>query len=410
MPKSSNLSSKHDTTLNQSTWIEQLMVAVNAACHTSADSSNRIAAVCELIMRVLSANKDKDAVLFKALDDLFEQDTVAYELLADCIEYCVQSTVSADGKMNTLLAIPVLVWSSSGLPSGKIDTASIVALTAAVQKHWLTDNTEIHISHTLYTPDNLPDGFHDTYQLAHQYFSQVVNGNGATLSDARHHHPPLPSDSTEHPHDAGSHALADNRFILAVVRHMPDVSPIKLLLNEQGEPDFSRQESIWRELAHGVLAPYFIGCAYDVMPPQPYYEANRNAELAIRGFSLHAAILTLITQMEITADDLRVVIGACYDTEFEEYRISLLLKQDDTVLQGIAWPLLGREETQEELLEEILAHLKALGVHRIRVLEDNLSVEYCEDCETALFPDLEGELVHISPPDDEDNPSRYIVH
>lgn len=404
MSKLSKPSSKNDKTPTQRVLTEQLVVAATTACNTVSGTSNRVAPVCEMIMHVLSINKDP--VLFNALEMLWEQNTIAYELLADCIEFCVQTTLSADGKVSTLLAIPVLVWSSNALPSGTLDTASVLALSKAVHQQWLTDATEIHISHTLYTPEHLPDGFYDTYQLAHAYFAQAIKGQHL-VSNFK----PQPSlDETEHHHNTGNHALADNRFILAVVRHLPDVSPIKLLLNEENKPDIALQESLWREIAHKALAPYFVGCAYDVMPPQPYYEANRNAELAIRGFSLHAAILTLITQMEVTADDLRVVIGACYSSQFEEYRISVLLKDDDTVLQGIAWPLLGREELQEYLLEEILAHLKALNIHRIRLLEDTIFMEYCDDCETPLFPDTEGDMVHITPPDDEVNPSRYIVH
>ncbi len=404
MSKSSKSSSKNDKILNQRALTEQLVVAATTACNTVSGRSNRVAPVCEMIMHALSMNKD--GVLFNALEMLWEQNTIAYELLADCIEFCVQTTLSADGKVSTLLAIPVLVWSSNALPSGVLDTASVLALSKVVHQHWLTDATEVHISHTLYTPDNLPDGFYDTHQLAHTYFVQAIKGQSLASNFK-----PQPLDETEHHHNAGNHALADNRFLLLVVRHLPDNSPIKLLLNQENKPDIALQESLWREIAHKVLADYFVGCAYDVMPPQPYYEANRNAELAIRGFSLHAAILTLMTQMEVTADDLRVVIGACYSSQFEEYRISLLLNKDDeTVLQGITWPLLGREELQEDLLEEILAHLKALNIHRIRLLEDTIPMEYCDDCETPLFPDTEGDMVHITPPDDEVNPSRYVVH
>ncbi|MEY3996519.1 MAG: hypothetical protein RL344_862 [Pseudomonadota bacterium] len=405
MSKSSKPSSKNDKTPTQRVLTEQLVVAATTACNTVSATSNRVAPVCEMIMHVLSINKDP--VLFNALEMLWEQNTIAYELLADCIEFCVQTTLSADGKVSSLLAIPVLVWSSNALPSGTLDTASVLALSKAVHQHWLTDTTDVHISHTLYTPDYLPDGFYDTHQLAHAYFAQAIKGQNLV---SNFKFKPQHLDDIDHQHGTGNHALADNRFILAVVRHHPDINPIKLLLSEENKPDLALQESLWREIAHTVLADYFVGCAYDVMPPQPYYEANRNAELAIRGFSLHAAILTLITQMEVTIDDLRVVIGACYSSQFEEYRISLLLKNDETVLQGITWPLLGREELQEDLLEEILAHLKALNIHRIRLLEDTIPMEYCDDCEAPLFPDTEGDMVHITPPDDEVNPSRYVVH
>jgi hypothetical protein len=378
---------------------QQLLNAAIAAAQTATENdSEKLSFVMhELIVSLLDAGKD--AQLFAALDTLWEQNQAAYELLADHIEMSIETDSCANGDAYFFIAIPILVWSRNTLPSGQMDSSSIQALTTAVKNYWLSDISQLFIGNTLYTPDTLPDGFCATQKIAAKHFELAKKGRPLNVKVA--------SAIT----DRDNNYLADSRFLLAVARGDPSQPFFKVLLNAEGETDLLQHELLWREVAHPTVAPYFVGCAYDVMSPKPYYQANRSAELAIRGFSLHAAILMVMTNMEVTADALRVVIAPCHGNQFEEYRVSVLLKDDNAVLQGVTWPLLGREETQAELLEEILAHLKALGLNRIRLIEDEMSMEYCDDCEAPLFPDPDADMVHAgNPDDDEPNPTRHIVH
>ncbi len=379
---------------------QQLVDAAITASQTISenDIENEAALLRHLIVTILQTGKDSQ--LFGALDALWETNQTAYEVLADHIEMSIESAASDDGKLQLFLAIPILVWSRNTLPAGKMDAASITALKQAMKTHWLADAAELYVGDTLYTPDTLPDGFCSTYKLANKHFVQAEKGlallakkDGASTG-------------------RGDLFLADSRFLLAVVRGDSPDDFFKVLLNAEGNTDLATQETQWREKAHDTVAPYFVGCAYDVMPPKTYYEANRSAELAIRGFSLHAAILMVMTDMEVTADELRAVIAPCHSNQFEEYRISILLKDDPTVLQGVSWPLLGREETQVDLLDEIMAHLKVLGLSRIRLLEDEMPMEFCDDCEAPLFPDPDAEMVHVGQPDDgsDGNSTRHTVH
>jgi Protein of unknown function (DUF2863) len=115
--------------------------------------------------------------------------------------------------------------------------------------------------------------------------------------------------------------------------------------------------------------------------------------------------------LELAADQVRAVIAACHSTHFEEYRISLLTKTGTEILQGVTWPLLGREETQDDLLAEIQANLKALGITRIRMVDEQLAMDYCDDCGTPLFPDLNAELVHPGSPDEDEHDAKdRVVH
>ncbi len=181
-------------------------------------------------------------------------------------------------------------------------------------------------------------------------------------------------------------------------------------LNATGDIDLDAQAEQWRPAAAAAVRKQFIGTAYDVMPPEGYYEANRSAELEIRGFSLHACALMMMTTLELGPDQLRAVVAACHSTQFEEYRISLMTKDSHAVLQGITWPVLGRTETQDDLLVEIKAHLTALGIQRVKFIDEALPMEYCDDCSTPLFPDQHAELVHPSSPDTDEEGEGHSPH
>jgi hypothetical protein len=387
---------------------------------------SRHQAVCLLIE--MSLQNGKDSHLFAALDALFEQNSAAYEQLADHIEYCVQSQYTDDGYVNVLMMVPVLVWSSNQLPSGKVDMTVINAFSKALKDNWLTDDATVLVSDILHTPDTLPEGFCDTYAFARTHFALADKGlalnapvpkmtKGAKTSkhamEPKNKLSETAHNTSDDDNDNDNGYLADSRFLLAVVRGRHDQDIFKGLLDKDGNVDMAAQEIAWTTAATPALAPYFVGCAYDVLPMEPFYPSSRTTEMAIRGFSLQAAALMVMTSMEVSADELRAVIAPCHGSEFEEYRISILLKNNDAVLQGITWPLLGREETQEAMLEEILGHLKNLGVHRIRLIEDAMPMEYCDDCEAPLFPDPNAEMVHQGTSDDDDdepNPARHTVH
>ncbi len=340
----------------------------------------------------------KDGTLFAALEVLWEEHPDAYERMADLAENCVQSKTYDDGTVSLLIAIPVLTWSRNQLPIGKTDDATVTALKRAIKTHWLADGVTLTMGHTLYGPDDLPEGFVGTAKLAKKHFDDALVGK-----DSPHTHKPSAYDDDPF--------LADCRFWLGVLRAKAGAPLFQAQLSPTGKLDLDAQETAWRSEAAAAAHKLFIGCAYEILPPEGYYEACRSAELDIRGFSLQASALMMMTSLELGADQIRVVIAACHSTHFEEYRISLLTKSSNEVLQGVTWPLLGREETQDALLEEIHANLKALGITRIRMVDEQLPMDYCDDCGTPLFPDLNAELVHPGSPDEDDhNAKDRVVH
>ncbi len=351
----------------------------------------------DLVQAALQAGKDP--TLFVALDTVWEdKHPDAYERLADLIENCVQTSTHDDGTVSLLIAIPVLTWSRNDLPSGQTDATTHAAVKHAVQNHWLAKGVRLNLGHTLYSPDALPDGFVATYKLAQKMFADALQNTDTAHNKSQFSEPDAPF-------------LADCRFWLGVVTAPLGAPIFQAQLNAHGDVHIEAQVAAWRPQITAAAHKLFIGCAYEIMPPEGYYEANRSAELDIRGFSLQASALMMMTTLELPADQIRVIIAPCHSTQFEEYRISLLSKNSPEVLQGVAWPLLGREETQEDLLLEIQHVLEALGITRIRIVEQALSMDYCDDCGTPLFPDLAEELVHPgSPEEDEQTAKHRILH
>ena len=75
------------------------------------------------------------------------------------------------------------------------------------------------------------------------------------------------------------------------------------------------------------------------------------------------------------------------------------------MLHVVSWNIASFKKTQ------IQANLESLGIQRVRIIDEQLPMDYCDDCGTPLFPDLNAELVHPGSPDeDEHSPSSRVVH
>ena len=102
------------------------------------------------------------------------------------------------------------------------------------------------------------------------------------------------------------------------------------------------------------------------------------------------------------------MIGPCYDTRMEEYRVSLGPLDSNAVYHGIVWPLLGNEDEATDVAGEIESVLREAGVRDIRFLDHHFPMEFCDDCGAPLFPDSEGELVHAEMPEEAASPSPHL--
>ena len=343
----------------------------------------------------------KDTSLLAALDDLWHDHPKAYELLADLIEDRIQTQQVEGEPVAVLVLIPVLTWSRNALPSGKTDAKLVEELKSCLQLHCLAPSVSLCLGHTLYTPDSLPEGFAHTAKWARSYFDAARLGK-----DVPH--------GKRNPPEDEAYFLADCRFWAGIVR-APAGAPL-FQWQHTAKLSATQATSIkqnWVVQAALAMQPMFIGCGYEVLPPAGYFSACRASESQIRGFSLKASAHMIMSSLDLTPEDLRVVVGACWGTEFEEYRVSLLVRDNDTVLQGVCWPLLARTggdaESPDQMLADIMQVLNELGIQRVRVLEPQLAMEFCEDCGTPLFPDPAAEMVHTGSPDEDDVDTPSLV-
>jgi len=206
--------------------------------------------------------------------------------------------------------------------------------------------------------------------------------------------------------------LADTRYVVGVA------------LAEQGKPVFRWQESPgdtssdrsacqtqWAAQIQPTIAQLLPGCGFECLLPDAYYVSNREADRRVRPLALQAAVAWLESTLNLPSSQLRAVIGACGEDRADEYRIGFTTRQSNDVIYGCVWPLYGRDDTAEaqddELYEsdpsdDVVTHLKTLGVTDFRRLPGLLPPEFCEDCGAPYFPNPLGEMVHAELPEDAD--------
>jgi hypothetical protein len=196
--------------------------------------------------------------------------------------------------------------------------------------------------------------------------------------------------------------LADSRYVLAAIV-VPQGAPIYHWQQTGVDPDAKTAAiEAFREQLAGILAPVMTGCRFRVLAPNAFHAALRLGDRELREFSLDAAISFLKLSYELDPSTLQATVAAYEekrDLPTTEMRIGISrVADDDVVIEGVVWPLLGDDE--ERSLEEIEALLKRLGINRIVTHAHRFPLEYCDDCGAPVFPNPSGHSVHTEPPED----------
>lgn len=368
---------------------------------------------------------DHQNTLDSALDKLFSVDPIAYDVLMESIESVSSSaTLQHEDKQYEalLLAFPVLAWTRFSIYSGPISGDTLITIAAQLHAHLLADDTRVALAPTLYSIDQLPRTHAETHALttrmAHAALGEVVLK-------------PIVNPPETAPF------LADTRYILATVvvpaggalfRWQADDAPLDIVSLRS-----SAMEQL-RAQAQPTIERLLPGCGIELMMPEAYYVACRDADRAIRPMSVHSAIHYLTHLLGVEADGLSAIIGAFgdegSDLRVDEYRISFTVLQQPDVVYGIVWPLYGQEEDSEEpvalaasLIEPILSGamvdvpspitqlvlaLRANGITDIMRHHERFPMEFCDDCGAPLFCDRDGDLVHAELPEDTPQPSGHL--
>jgi hypothetical protein len=328
---------------------------------------------------------DEDA-LNSALDHLYSADARAYEELADFTESRAESGVRDDlGQDVLLIAAPILAWSRYRIPTAPIAPAVLANLRVHLQAHVLASGVSLAVADYLFSPDQLPQGYCATARLAEALGAVAQAGQD------------LHVDSEGMPETA--QFLSDTRYLLAAVA-APRGAP---LFAWQESAKTSRDQALaqWRSQGGACLAPLLPGCALEVVLPEAYFAASRQADEASRPYAIQASVAYLGTTLESPAAQLRAVIAPFHDRQLEEYRIGFTLRDKEEVVHGVVWPLLGAEDENSDAPGHIEAVLKECGVGEIQNLEHRFPLEYCDDCGAPLYPSPEGEVVHAEMPEEQ---------
>ncbi len=346
----------------------------------------------EAIDRLL-AEHDEEA-LNAALDQLYAKDARGYEELADFIESRTETADTLDDKHDVLLiGAPILAWSRFRIPSNTIPAAVLANLRVHLQAHILSSDAKLALADYLFSPDQLPRGYCATGE-----FADAIGRAALAAKDLRIETEGMP-DTT--------HFLSDTRYLLAAIA-VPKGKPFF----SWQEPGGSRDDALdrWRSQGGASLAPLLPGCATEVVLPEAYFAASRQADRESRPYAIRASVAFLGAELETPATNLRAVIAPFHDRELEEYRIGFARRDDDKVVHGVVWPLLGAEDENSDIPAQIEAVLRDCGVGDVVFLDHRFPLEYCDDCGAPMYPSADGEVVHAEMPEEHGDSAPRHLH
>lgn len=328
-------------------------------------------------------NSGSEESINAALDHLFTASMRAYGVLADAIESSAEQTQLPNGREVMLLAAPVLAWSRFSIPAMTLPAKVLNNLRVHMQAHVLADGIKLTLADTLFSPDQLPQGYCETAKFT-QRFAQLTPDAQVLQID--------PGSLPE-----TGRFLSDVRYILGAIE-VPQGAP----LFRWQEADGTREEAAnqWSTQAGACLAPLLTGCAMQMVMPDAYFAACRQSDRASRPYSIQASTAFLSTTLEVAPSELHAIIALFHDHQLEEYRVGFATKDNGNVVHGVVWPLLGPEDDAAEVPGQIEAALKESGIQHITQLDSRFPLEYCDDCGAPLYPSAEGEAVHAELPEE----------
>ncbi len=347
----------------------------------------------ELVDSLLQSGAEDD--LNAALDRLFDTNPTAHDELADMIEARAETGTLAHAGQDfdiLLFAAPVLAWSRYSIPSGTLPKSALEALHTQLGAHAFAAGAQIALSDYLFSPDQLPRSFCDTWQLTRELGTAALEGRNLSL-DTRSF-------------EETNRFLSDVRYLVgAVAIHRGQ--PIFRWNEKDGSRESAQKE--WIKQGGPNFEPLLTGCAYQPLIADAYHAACRAADKASRPYSLRASVAFLQTTLGVSADKLRAVVGPFHDQRLEEYRIGFGPRDRDTIHHGVVWPLLGTEDENTDVVGEIETVLRECGLKEIVFHDHPFPFEFCDDCGMPLYPNAEGEVVHPEMPEQgHDAPSQTL--
>lgn len=212
-----------------------------------------------------------DQNLEAALDQLYDADPAGYSEFIYAIEAAIECSILTheDRRYDVLMfAVPVLTWSRFSIPSGPVTEAVLAKLRVQLQTHVLAANVQFVLADCLFSPDQLPRGYHLTHELASKLWAAAVAGERDL-----HMNPRQLAET--------GRFLSDTRYLLGGIA-VPQGKPMfRWQADGTGEPrgssspvpKFSKEEIVQAWQTHGVeaLRPLFQGCAFELLIPDGFF-------------------------------------------------------------------------------------------------------------------------------------------
>ena len=349
--------------------------------------------LADLVDKLLHDGAEDD--LNASLDRLFDSHAAAHDCLADIIESraecCVLSHQGQDFDI-LLFNVPLLAWSRFSIPAGTISKSALQMLKVHLGAHVFSASAQLALADYLYSPDQLPRSFVDTWQLMRDLGGSALCNNVLKL------------DVSVMPET--NQFLSDTRYLIgaiAVPRGMP-------LFRWNESENCTRESALreWVKQGGPCLEPLLTGCAFQTLLADAYHAACRTADMASRPYSLRASVAFLQTTLGKPAEALRAVIGGFHDKRLEEFRIGFGPRDGDAVFHGVIWPLLGAEDETTDVVGEVETLLRESGIKEIMVHGQRFPFEFCDDCGAPLYPNIEGDAVHAEMPEQNNAPSQTL--
>lgn len=364
----------------------------------------------DTLLQKLLKNDHQNAI-DAALDYLFKTESGAYDALMESVESASESTViERDGAHYDalLIALPILAWTRFTIPSGAIAVDLSMTLSAHLYAHVLAPDTKLAMAPTLFSIDQLPRSHADIFAITQRMAQAALTGGNLR--------PPVNPPET-------APFLADTRYLLAVVAAAQG-APLFRWQASQNPADRDEALTQWRAQATPNIARLLPGCGIELLLPEAYFVACREADRQIRPASIRAAVHYLTHALGVAADELHANIGSFSEESaggrVDEYRVGFSVGPTPDIVYGIVWPLYGQEDDEElrstpapdsdlpgsaatenkTPLEEIQALLRECGVTQVKYHSERFAMEFCDDCGAPYYPDREAELVHAEMPED----------
>jgi hypothetical protein len=239
------------------------------------------------------------------LNALFKEDLNAYDVLMDSVEAASESgsvTIdAADGVAKQydvlLVAAPILAWTRFAIASGAIPADILATLSAHFSAHLLADGTHMAMSPTLFSIDQLPRSHVETYGKVHKLAQAAIKGT-VLKADAK-----VPETAP---------FLADTRYLLVAVV-APAGAPLFRWQMPANQINFANERATaleqWRAQVTPTINRLLPGCGVELLLPEAYYMACREADKLIRPVSIRAAVHYLTHTLAVEPGELRAVIA-----------------------------------------------------------------------------------------------------